>query len=106
MHELIQEFRDEKKMHCMEGSRGVGNLCNLVRAIGYRDAMNRMQYGDGCLGDLLMFLEDNSGAIEAIITWIGDQDIQDWKDNLESELPECDCPNCDSWDENNGEVLE
>lgn len=87
MHELIQEFREEK-MHCMEGSRGVGNLCNLVRAIGYRDAMNRMQYGNGCIGDLIEFLEDNSGAIEAIVTWIGDQDIQDWRENLESELPE------------------
>lgn len=103
MVQLIEEYRDEKKMHCMEGSRGVENLCKLVRAIGYRDSMYRMQFRDGCIGDLIEFLEDNPGAIESIVTWIGDHDIQEWKENLESELPEreeeCDCPNCDSWQE-------
>ena len=88
LFELIEEYRAHKRMHCMEGSRGIENLCKLVHALGYRDCMNRLQFQDGCVGDLLDFLEDNSGAIEAIITWIGDQNIKEWKDNLESELPE------------------
>jgi hypothetical protein len=92
---LIEEYRDHKRMHCMEGSRGVENLCKLVRALGYRDSMNRMQFRDGCLGDLLEFLEDNSGAIEAIVTWIGEREIPEWKEAIESELPERGtCPAC------------
>ena len=86
--ELIQEYRDHKRVQCMEGSSGCQNLCKLVRAMGYRDAMNR-QYGD-----LIKFFEDNPGAIEAVIDWIAEQDIQDWKECLESELPEKEYGNC------------
>jgi hypothetical protein len=101
--QLIEEYRDYKGMHCMEGSSGVENLCKMVRALGYRDSMNRMQFRDGCLGDLVEFLEDNSGAIEAIVAWIGERNVPEWKDNLESELParkvkdfypDCLCPDC------------
>lgn len=89
MVELIQEYRDEKRMHCMEGSTGVQNLCKLCGALGYEDSMGRMgTYGDARLGNLIDFLEDNSGAIEAIIDWIGERDIPEWKESLESELPE------------------
>jgi hypothetical protein len=122
LHSLIAEYQDEKKMHCHEGSRGVENLCRLVNTMGYQDAMHRGQFAqDGCHGDLIEFLSDNPGAIEAIINWIGDQDQEEWKENILSELPEraeCDecggplepfmkenghnleevfgCPNCDS----------
>lgn len=86
--ELIQEYRDHKRMHCMEGSRGVKNLCKLCGALGYEDTLGRMgTYGDARLGNLIDFLEDNSGAIEAIVNWIGEQNIPEWKDSLESELP-------------------
>ena len=89
--ELIQEYRDHKRMHCMEGSRGVQNLCKLLGAMGYEDRHARMgTYGDARLGNLIDFLEDNSGAIEAVLEWISEQNIQEWADALESELPERD----------------
>jgi hypothetical protein len=84
---MLEEYRIEKKMHHMEGSRGFENLCRLVRAIGYRDSLHQMQFRDGCVGDLMVFFEDNSGAIEALVTWIGEQDNEEWKEALESELP-------------------
>jgi hypothetical protein len=93
---LIQELETEKKVHSNEGRRGVENLCRLVRAIGYKDSTHFGQFAhDGSYGDLIEFLEDNSGCVEAIKEWIAEQDIQDWKDNLESELPEKGkCPAC------------
>jgi len=104
MLNLIEEYRDEKKMHCMEGSTGVENLCRLVNTMGYQDAMHRGQFAqDGCHGDLIEFLSDNPGAIEAIINWIADQNSPEWKEALESELParkvqDCyengECPDC------------
>ena len=78
--ELIQEYRDHNKYMHWEGSMGFRSLCKLVRALGYRD---HRQYGD-----LIAFFEDNSVAIEAVIDWIGEQDNEDWKECLESELPE------------------
>lgn len=92
---MLEEYLNHKKMHHMEGSHGFENLCRLVRAIGYRDALHQMQFDGGCVGDLMCFFEDNPGAIEAIINWIGEQDIQEWKECLESELPERGiCPAC------------
>lgn len=54
-----------------EGSRGVSNLCKLVRLLGYQDPMHfgHLSQG-GIIGDLTCFLEDNPGAISAIHDWI------------------------------------
>ena len=56
----------------IEGTRGVENLSKLVRELGYRDPFSQLSFSGGCFGDLLCFLEDNPGAIEKIIMWIGD----------------------------------
>jgi len=88
LEQLIQEWQKEKKTHSIEGSRGFENLCKLTRAIGYRDPLHQMQFRDGCIGDLMCFFEDNPGAIEAVINWIAEEDNQEWKESIESELPE------------------
>ena len=36
----------------------------------------------------MCFFEDNPGAIEAVINWIGEQNVDEWKESIESELPE------------------
>ena len=87
LRELISDFMDLNGTHCNEGSRGIENLCKIVRAIGYRDSMNRMQFRGACIGDLLEFFEDNSGAIDAVISWIEEHDNEEWRANIESELP-------------------
>lgn len=87
--ELMEEFDDVEGTGRNEGRQGVENLCRLVNAIGYRDKQYFGQFAsDGSYGDLINFLEDNSGAVEAIREWIAEQDEQEWKENIESRLPE------------------
>jgi hypothetical protein len=103
LYEIVQEFENHKNLHRNEGRQGVENLCRLVNAMGYQDSMHFGQFAhNGAIGDLVEFLEDNPGCIEAIKSWICKQNIQEWHDNLESECParkvadEYDgiCPDC------------
>ena len=88
LSELIEAFQSEKKAFCLEGSRGLIFLCTLVRALGYKDPNYSGQLTpDAALGDLVSFLEDNSGAIEALIEWIGRMENKDWTEALELQLP-------------------
>lgn len=41
-------------------------------------------YASDYSGVMMNFFEDNPGAIEAVIKWIGNQRNSDWNDNLES----------------------
>jgi len=54
-----------------EGNRGFMALCNMARELGSKDPFNQLQNNDGsCVGDLICFLEDNPGAIDAIKNWV------------------------------------
>lgn len=87
MQRHIEAFMDQEKMHRMEGRKGYENLCKIVKAMGYKDPLQYGQLSNGAaIGDLLYFLEDNSGAIEAILNWIGEQDSPEWKENIAKEL--------------------
>lgn len=87
-HEL-QRYMDQEKMHCMEGRRGLEQLCKLVHALGYKDSQYFGQLSNGTsIGDLMEFFEDNSGAIDAVIEWIGRQKVGDWLEALEDALPD------------------
>jgi transcriptional regulator with XRE-family HTH domain len=87
MSELMAEWDEENGRS--EGRPGLENLCKLANALGYKD---RQYFGqlshDACIGDLMEFFEDNSGAIQAVKEWIADQEIPEWKESLESHLPE------------------
>lgn len=97
IQEILSEYQEHKKISRNEGRRGVENLCKLARGLGYKDTQYFGQFAhDGSMGDLIEFLEDNPGCIEAIKEWIGDHGCQDWHDNLESELPETVCEECGS----------
>lgn len=63
-----------------EGEEGVKNLARLCRGLGYNDPMNFGQFEGASYGDLIYFLEDNSGLIEHILTWV--------EENFEEELTE------------------
>lgn len=58
-----------------EGERGVEDLAKLVRVLGYNDSQYFGQFQGGCIGDLIYFLEDNPGAVEAILNWI-DENVE------------------------------
>ena len=89
--EVFNEYQNEKKMHCMEGRRGVNNLACIARSLGYFDRTYMGQFDtNASLGDLIEFFEDNPGAIDAVVEWISQNGNDEWKENLISELPKKD----------------
>jgi len=78
LSDVLAQYMDENKMHCMEGVRGVNAFEKLARALGYD--------GSWSASTLHAFLEDNSGCIEAMIEWIGSRNNPDWKAALESQI--------------------
>lgn len=71
----LDKFIDANKMYSNEGARGFSNLCRIARAVGYRDPFNQGSLSNGGQsGDLMVFFEDNPGAIEAVIDWIRDNE--------------------------------
>lgn len=79
LSELIEKWRSEKNARCMEGGTGVRRFDQLCVAIGYKD-------GEFFSDSIRSFLADNSGAIDALIEWIADANIDEWKENLKGEL--------------------
>lgn len=78
LSELVEEFCEQKKLFCFEGNSGINKLKQLLSAIGYsRDSFDCEVYN---------FLQDNPGAIVAIIDWIKEQNVPDWKEYLQSEI--------------------
>ena len=85
MSQLFEALLDQHNLHHNEGRRGVVSLCKIARSLGYKDPQYFGQLEtDACIGDLIEFLEDNSGAIEAIKEWIGNtvDNNTEWQDKL------------------------
>jgi hypothetical protein len=70
--ELIEKYCDANRMYHWEGSRGVSNFEKLIKVLGYRN----VDY----------FLTDNSGCLEAMVEWIKDTGLTDWKESMVKEL--------------------
>jgi hypothetical protein len=75
----------------MEGREGVENLAIIVEAIGYEDPQYYGQFiqrngNSGALGSIFRFLEDNSGAMEAIVEWIASRNEPEWKDAISDKV--------------------
>lgn len=81
LDEIVEEYTSFKKMRHFEGDTGMKHLNTLTRDMGYKG--HGFEYGSS----LEAFLSDNPGAQEAIVNWIRDQNINDWKEELESCLP-------------------
>lgn len=73
LQEVIGQYADHTGHYNYEGERGVDRLGELCKAIGY---------GNDYQDPLRAFLADNSGAIEAMIEWIGNQNCPNWKEKL------------------------
>ena len=79
--EIIQEFRHEERIHCLEGESGIVGLNKICNALGYKEG----HWRNGT--SLEEFLKDNSGCCEAIIEWITNQmdHNSEWKEALSFE---------------------
>ena len=82
--DLVDRYMEQEQMYRMEGRAGLKNLCQLAGALGYKDPQYYGQMSSkAVLGDLVMFLEDNSGAIEAVVEWIKQQSSPEWQAALD-----------------------
>jgi hypothetical protein len=85
----VREYRDNF-LHNVEGESGLARFEKMLNALGYKDTGLRLGSAVEC------FLSDNSGATEALIDWIAEQNSEEWADGLESQLPasELFCSEC------------
>lgn len=68
----LETYMEQNKLYCLEGRRGVEALCQIAGALGYKDPQYFGQLtSKATIGDLICFLEDNPGAIQVVIDWIG-----------------------------------
>jgi hypothetical protein len=81
MQDLLEEYQAQESMYHMEGESGVADLEKLLKVLGYKG--HNFKYGSV----IESFLADNSGAIEAIVNWLGEQNVTEWEERLEEELP-------------------
>lgn len=81
MTEIREQWEKQNKINRYEGTSGVKNLEKLLGAMGY-DKGNYIGYGN----ELINFLSDNPGAIEAILNFIDESDVPEWKENLSDGL--------------------
>lgn len=68
--DVLDAFEDKNSIHTYEGQRGVKNLYHIVSAL-------NPEY---C--DVIEFLEDNPGAVEAIVEWIKKVKLPEWRQSL------------------------
>lgn len=69
-------------MNILDTNPNVKGLCKLACELGYKDPFYQLTNSDGSVvGDLLLLLEDNPGACEAIINWLA----ENYSDSDESE---------------------
>ena len=79
--EVMQIFRDEERIGCLEQSLAIDGLNKICAAMGYKEQC----YRNGT--SLEEFLRDNPGCCEVIIDWISNQldSIPSWKEGLSFE---------------------
>jgi len=86
LSDLLEKLTGQEGWERLEGTSGVHNLCRIVNALGYQDEQHFGQFHKGCYGDLIHFLEDNPGAIEAVYNWICEQDLPMWRVEVQERL--------------------
>ena len=70
--DLFDAYLEQNNMWHFEGPRGVSRLTKIACEV----------CGYGSYNTLEMFLEDNPGAIEAVVAWIREQNNDEWAENL------------------------
>jgi hypothetical protein len=74
LQDLLDAYMAQERIHNFEGERGVRRLEKILSTL------------DPNYVWLENFFADNSGACEALLTWVARQDLQEWRDSVESHL--------------------
>jgi hypothetical protein len=74
--ELIDKYTDTRRMWSFEGSRGVRYLKDIIQVL------------DHNYRDFDEFFSDNSGAIIALLEYIKEAKVREWRDNFEKAVSE------------------
>ena len=83
MHKIMDAYLEQREYYNFEGRRGVERLCQLAGDLGYRDPHHYGQFtSTACIGNLIMFLEDNPGAIDSIVEWVRETNSNEMSSNL------------------------
>lgn len=87
LSEKLDQYIDENNLHRSEGRGGLEKLCQIAAALGYKDPMYWGQLSaKATIGDLLCFFEDNSGAVDTVIEWIGNSHSPEWNESISGQL--------------------
>lgn len=87
------EYIDANRLGHFEGEQGVRSLTKVITEV--------CGYGSPFGNPLHDFFADNSGAIEAVLNWIANQNVPEWNENMQidDEEPEFDAEDIE-WQEN------
>jgi hypothetical protein len=80
LDEAVDAYCTKKRYFHFEGDSGCEKLENLLSDMGYEG--HGLRWGT----PIESFLSDNPGAMEALLTWVREQDISEWQSALEESL--------------------
>lgn len=87
IQDILERYIEKNNLGRTEGQKGFENLVQIVTTLGYKDPMRYGSLPNGCyVGNLIDFLQDNPGAIDALIMWIGEQRAPEWEELLLDEV--------------------
>ena len=82
----LDRMLDAEKIRRFEGEEGVRNLARVSHCLGYLDSTHFGQFQGACYGDLIQFLADNPGAVEAVLDFIrNNEDKYEYLDDYSDE---------------------
>ena len=76
LDELVDKAIETFELYNFEGDRGIESLITLVGMLGYS------QTGVSHYSPITNFLLDNPGAVVALVEWIKEQNVSEWKEHL------------------------
>jgi hypothetical protein len=71
LSDYLEKYCDENRLHSFEGPSGMKKFQKITSVLGYKD--------------FDAFMEDNPGAFEALITFIGQSRVPEWIEAFKAE---------------------
>lgn len=79
----LEHFLQKNNIYHFEGQSGIENLNKITEEIGYK--ANSLRWGSS----LEVFLQDNPGAMQAVVDWIGENHDSEFEEEEEEICEDC-----------------